>query len=99
MTRKETWEKTKMMEMYGKAVIDERLKPRHLAEIAGYVRREYGLGTGPGFLLAAMDDRDAQKPRRDRPVDALLRALAKAMKAIVPGNGNGRKAKTVEPTR
>ena len=41
-----------MMAMYGSALIEERMKPRRFAEIAAYVRQEYGPGVGPEFLFA-----------------------------------------------
>lgn len=88
-----------MAEAYGRAVIEERLKPRQFAEIAAYVRREYGPGIGPGFLLAEVANGAAGKPRK-RPgatADRVIHAIAKAVKSLVPGNG--REGKTSNPTR
>ncbi|MFQ6013724.1 MAG: hypothetical protein ACE5LS_08850, partial [Thermoplasmata archaeon] len=50
-----------MLERYGKAVIEERTQPRHLAELRQYLRMEYGLGTEPGYLLR--EAKGAQRPR------------------------------------
>lgn len=83
-----------MAELYGRAVIEERLKPRQFAEIAAYVRREYGPGIGPGFLFAEMANGTAGKPRK-RPgetADRVVHAITRAIRAIVPGNGNAGKA-------
>ena len=81
-------------EAYGKAVVEGRRNPGNLAEIAAYVRREYGPGIGPGFLLAEIANGTAGKPRK-RPgatADRVIRAISRALKAIVPGNGRERKA-------
>ena len=88
-----------MMEAYGKAVVDERLKPRHLAELAAYLRHEYGPGTELGFVFAEIANGAAprRKPTRTKP--GALRALASALKGLVPGNGTRRKAKATNPTR
>jgi hypothetical protein len=88
-----------MADAYGRAVIEERLKPRQFAEIAAYVRREYGPGIGPGFLLAEVANGTAGKPRK-RPgatADRVIHAIAKAVRALVPGNGHEGKASS--PTR
>lgn len=90
-----------MMEAYGRAVVEERIQPRHLAELAAYLRHEYGPATGPGFVFAEMADGATRKPRKGREAasNGVFHTLAKAMKALVPGNGNGRKAKASNPTR
>ncbi len=90
-----------MMEMYGRAIVEERLRPQRFAEIAAYVRSEYGPGIGPEFLFADMAAGAAGKPRKQRePASAgVFRTLARAMKAIVSGTGNGRKTKASTPTR
>ncbi len=90
-----------MMNLYGQAVVEERLKPRRLAELAGYVRMEYGPATGPGFLLAAMANGADGKPGRRRSPTSIgvLGTLIKAMKGLVAGNGAGRKANALDPTR
>src|SRR6266571_8481005 len=78
-----------MMAMYGRALIEERMKPRRFAEIAAYVRQEYGPGVGPEFLFAQAASGAAAKQRRHRepgPV-GMFRTLAKAVKALVPGIG------------
>lgn len=79
-----------MMDAYGRAVVEERVRPRHLAELEAYLRREYGPGTGPAFVFAEMSNGTTPaKPSRRRGV---LRTLADAARRMVPGNGNGRKA-------
>ena len=85
-----------MMAAYGRAVIEDRLKPRQFAEIAAYVRREYGPGIGPGFLLEAAANGAAEKPRGLIAKD-LLRAFARTVKSLVPGNG--REGKISSPTK
>lgn len=89
------------MEAYGRAVVEERTKPRHLAELAAYLRHEYGPATGPGFVFAQMADGAARTPRKgpEAAPNGVLRTLATAVKALVPGNGNERKAKALNPTR
>ena len=79
---------------YGRAVVEERMKPRHLAELAEYVRHEYGPATGPGFVLAELANGTAPKARK-----GLWASLAKAANALVPRNGNGRKAKVPQSVR
>ena len=78
---------------YGRAVVEERVKPRHLVELAEYLRREYGPATGPGYVLAELANGSAPKPHKGRA------ALVKAVRALVPGKGTGRKAKAPNPTR
>ena len=89
-----------MMEAYGRAVVEERVKPRHLAELAEYVRLEYGPGTGLGYFLAEMAN-GAPPPRWDvaRLLAGVFRTLAKAVRAMVPANGNRTRAKALEPVR
>jgi len=77
-----------MQQLYGRAVVEERIKPRHLAELAEYVRHEYGPATGPGFVLAELADGTAPKARKSP-----WASVAKAAKALVPDNGNGQQAK------
>lgn len=81
-----------MFEAYGKAVIDERTKPRRQAELATYLRQEYGSGTEPGWLLAEANGarRSGVPPKAN---GGILRALGEAVRALLPRNGNGRKAK------
>jgi len=88
-----------MMEMYGRAIVEDRLRPRKFAEIATYVRNEYGPGIGPAFLFAGMANGGvAGKPRKQWTTSrGVIRTLAKAMRALVPGNG--RKAKAPSPAR
>jgi len=89
-----------MMAMYGRAVIEERMKPRRFAEIAAYVRQEYGPGVGPEFLFAQASGTPAkQRRRREAGSVGMFRTLAKAVKAIVPGIGNARKARARTATR
>lgn len=83
-----------MQQLYGWAVVEERIKPRHLAELAGYVRHEYGLATGPGLVLAALANGTAPKARR-----GLWASVAKAATTLVPHNGNGRQAKALNLVR
>src|SRR5207245_9023294 len=56
-----------MAEAYGRALIEERMKPRRHAEIAAYVRHESGRGTGPEFLLAQGANAGGSRPPRRRP--------------------------------
>ena len=88
-----------MAEAYGRAVIEERLKPRRHAELAAYVHREYGPTVGPEFLLAEIANGGAWGPRRRRRAESsgVLNALAKAVKALIVGNT--RKAKLADPVR
>ncbi len=87
--------------MYGRALVEERQIPRRHAELAAYVRQEYGSGIGPGFLLAEAANGVARKPRkrRDARSTGVFRTLAKAMKAFVAGNGERREANDLNPTR
>jgi hypothetical protein len=88
-----------MATAYGTAVMEERLRPQRHAELAAYVQREYGPSIGPGFLLAEVANGGATgRPRRQRAAGTgLLAGLAKAMKALVAGNG--RRAKIPDPAR
>ncbi len=91
-----------MMEAYGRAVIEERLNPRQFAEIASFVRLEYGRKIGPGFLLAdAWNAAAAGKPRKRRQgsMTSVLRTLVRAVRSLVAGDRNVRKAKALNPTR
>lgn len=89
-----------MMAMYGRALIEERMKPRRFAEIAAYVRQEYGPGVGPEFLFAQASGAPAkQRRRREAGSVGMFRTLAKAVKALVPGIGNARKARARTATR
>lgn len=89
-----------MMEMVGRAIVEERLGPRQFAELAAYVRQEYGPGNGPGFLIAAAIDGARKRPkRREAVLPGVIRALAKGVKALVPGIGKSRKANDPNPTR
>ncbi len=89
-----------MMAMYGRAVIEERMKPRRFAEIAAYVRQEYGPGVGPEFLFAQASGAPAkQRRRREAGSVGVFHTLAKAVKALVPGIGNARKARARTATR
>lgn len=83
-----------MHQLYGRAVVEERIRPRHLAELAEYLRHEYGPATGPGFVLAALADGTAPKARK-----SLWASVAKAARALVPANGNGRKANAPQSVR
>lgn len=88
-----------MATAYGTAVMEERLRPRRHTELAAYVRREYGPNIGPGFLLAEVANGGATGPPRRRRAagTGLLAGIAKAMKALVAGNG--RKAQIPDPAR
>lgn len=80
-----------MFEAYGKAVVEERMRPRHLAELAQYLRLEYGPGTEPGWVVAeANGGRRAGIPAKAN--GGVLRALKAAVRALVPNNGRGAKA-------
>lgn len=87
------------MDRYGRAVVEERLKPQHLAEVARYLRMEYGPGTEPGHLLASLAD--GSRPR-SRGAPRLLRrmagALAGALRALMP-NASRAEQRRAEPTR
>jgi hypothetical protein len=88
------------MERYGKAVIDERTNPRHLAEIAAYLRREYGPGTGPSYIFADMAD-GGRGPRRGPGgiLRDILHALSRALRALMPSNGLKPEPETPKPAR
>ncbi len=89
-----------MMAMYGRAVIEERMKPRRFAEIAAYVRQEYGPGVGPEFLFEQASGAPAkQRRRREAGSVGVFHTLAKAVKALVPGIGNAREARARTATR
>ncbi|HYS71442.1 MAG TPA: hypothetical protein VEM95_03375 [Thermoplasmata archaeon] len=90
-----------MMAMYGRAVIEERMKPRRFAEIAAYVRQEYGSGVGPEFLFVQAASGAAARQRRPREAGfvGMFRTLAKAVKALVPGTGNARRGRAQTATR
>jgi len=87
-----------MAEAYGRAVMEERLRPRRHAELAAYVSSEYGPNIGPGFLLAEANGGSRSPPRRRRTAGTgLFAGLAKAMKTLVAGKG--RKARVADPAR
>ena len=87
-----------MATAYGTAVMEERLRPRRHAELAAYVRSEYGPRIGAGFLLAEANGGVTRPPRRRRASGpGILAGLAKAMKALVAGNG--RRAEISDPAR
>jgi len=88
-----------MMELYGKALMEERLKPRHHAEIERYMRWEYGPAVRPDFLFAAVADGAARRPGRSRPLAGLVRALGRVAMAIVPRSANSRRAKSIEAVK
>jgi hypothetical protein len=90
-----------MMEAYGRAMIEDRLKPRQFAELAAYVHGEYGPRAGPGFLIAEAANGSARGRRRRREAaeGGLIRTLVKAAKSLVVGSGNGRKANASNPAR
>ena len=89
-----------MMQAYGSVLVAQRMTSQRHAEIAAYVRNEYGRGTGPEFLFAQIANGAGRRPRR-RPEDpfAVFRTWAKAMKAFVGGNGGDRKATNADPAR
>jgi hypothetical protein len=88
-----------MATAYGTAVMEERMRPRRHAELAAYVHSEYGPNIGPGFLLAEVVNGGVTGPPRLRRGTGrgILAGLAKAMKALVAGNG--RKAQIPDPAR
>ncbi|MFQ5837883.1 MAG: hypothetical protein ACE5HJ_03780 [Thermoplasmata archaeon] len=89
-----------MQHEYGKAVIRERTRPRHLAELANYLRMEYGPATGPGYFMAEMANGSRRPRRRRRGVlKRALRALSGAVRTSVPGNNKRPRSKSPEPTR
>src|SRR6266571_974507 len=75
-----------MMAMYGRAVIEERMKPRRFAEIAAYVRQEYGPGDGPDLGEGGQGDRpgDRQRPQGEGPDRDEVRPTADSQRAISP---------------
>lgn len=86
-----------MYEAYGRAVVEERAKPRHDRVLAAYLRWEYGPGTEPASLRAELAN-GGRPPRRPPGNGGALHALANALRALFPVNGNGRrpvKAQTV----
>ena len=85
-----------MMEAYGRAVVEERVTPRHLRELAAYLRWEYGPGTGPGFILAEMANGAAPPPAKGKWAQGVFHALARAVRAVVPTNRNRRKATVLD---
>lgn len=88
------------MQEYGKAVVEERTRPQHLAELSRYLRMEYGPSTGPGYVFAEMAN-GARKSRKrgKRAARRVLKTLSRAARALVPNNGKRQKAKVAEPTR
>ncbi len=89
-----------MLQKYGQAVVEERTKPQHLAELARYLRMEYGPGTEPGYILAEMADRARRsRRRRKRTLRRVVTALSKAMRALVTNNGTKEKTRSTDPTR
>ena len=91
-----------MMPGYGRAVVEDRLTPQRFAEIAAFVRSEYGRGIGPGFLVAnALNGAAARKPRRRTQGSFTrgLRALAHAIRSLVAGGRTVREEKASNPTR
>ncbi|MCI4371941.1 MAG: hypothetical protein L3J78_04760 [Thermoplasmata archaeon] len=88
-----------MMQGYASTLFAEGVRSRRHAEIAAYVRHEYGAGTGPEFLLAEVANGGAWGPRRRRLAEAAeaLSVIAKAMKAFV--GGADRKAKVADAAR
>ena len=79
-----------MYEAFGRAVVEERARPRQLQDLAAYLRWEYGAGTEPGFVLAELAN-GGRPPRRPPGEGGVLHALAKAIRALVPVNGNDRR--------
>ncbi len=88
-----------MWDEYGKAVLEERRHPPHLAELSRYLRMEYGPGTGPGYLYAAMADGARRTKRGRRTPGRVLRTLSKVVRALLPGNGRKPKTGSPAPTR
>lgn len=78
-----------MMDVYGKAIVEERLKPRHLAELAVYLRREYAPGTELGWLIGEANGalRQRNPPKAN---GGVLRAVVAALKGLVPGKASSR---------
>ena len=89
-----------MMQAYGSVLVAQRMTPQRHAEIAAYVRNEYGPGTGPEFLFAQIANGGGRgRRRRAEDSSGVFRTLAKAMKAFVGGNGRDGKAPAADPTR
>lgn len=72
-----------MLYEYGRAVMEERTRPRQLGELAHYVRLEYGAGTEPEFVL--VDDVKRATPSRRRR-DGTLRILSRGLRIRFPGS-------------
>lgn len=70
---------------YGKAVVQERTKPQHLAELARYLRMEYGPGTGPGYFFAEMAD--GARTRKAEKTNGVVNALRRVVRALSGNNG------------
>lgn len=85
---------------HGKAVIEERTQPQNLAELRNYLRREYGLGTEPGYLRREAAEGDG-RPRSlvGRTLRRVVLVLAKAMGARPSGNGRKPRGRSPESTR
>ncbi len=87
-----------MQELYGKAVVEERTRPQHLAELSKYLHMEYGPGTGLGYLLAEMANGARTRKGRRAP-NGVLRALSRAVGNLFRNNGRKTKTGSPEPTR
>lgn len=78
-----------MQAEYGKAVVEQRTKPQHLAELARYLRMEYGPGTGPGYFFAELAD--GARGRKAKRTNGVVNALRKVVRALT-GNGDSPEA-------
>ncbi len=86
-----------MQQEYGKAVVEERTRPQHLAELARYVRLEYGPGTGPGYFLAEMADGARRSRKRGRgTLKGVLHTLSKGVRVLLRNNGKRLRARVQE---
>ncbi len=82
-----------MQHEYGKAVVKHRTNPQHYAELARYLRMEYGPGTGPGYFLKEVVN--GTKTRKGLAARA-YNALASALKDLANA---GRKSNKSAATR
>ncbi len=73
-----------MQAEYGRAVVRERTNPKQLAELARYLRMEYGPGTGPGYFFAELAD--GARTRKAEGTNGVLSALRRVVRALT-GNG------------
>ena len=87
-----------MAAAYARAVSAERRSPRAFAELAEYVRWEYGPGTGLGYFLAEMASAAPSSRRRRRTGTGMFRAFVRALRAAFPANGRSHRTTEADST-